>query len=103
MPLWKRILSALAPRRSVKTVRSESDSLPELARRLAALEDVQTRRELEWAETKSALDRMLKRAAALDQRARERQELAEGTNGTRRQNREQLRELLKAKGLLREG
>jgi hypothetical protein len=65
---------------------------------VAALEDVQTRRELEWAETKSALDRMLKRAAALDQRARERGELDQGEQ---RQTKEQLRATLRAKGLLK--
>lgn len=93
--LWK-------PRRDVNTEQLDPDSLAELARRVALLEDVQTRRELEWQETKSALDRMLKRAAALDQRARERAEL-DVENGThRRTNREQLRELLKAKGLLKE-
>lgn len=93
--LWK-------PRRDVKTVQLDTDSLPSLAKRVADLEDVQTRRELEWAETKQALDRMLKRFAALDQRARERAELAEENGTHRKTNRDQLRELLKQKGLLKE-
>ena len=73
------------------------DTLAGLSGRVAALEDIQTRRELEWAETKQALDRMLRRAAALDQRARER----DGQDGETRQTKEQLRATLRAKGLLK--
>lgn len=73
-----------------------ADTLRALESRLAALEDIQVRRELEWAETKSALDRMLKRAAALDQRAREREPERNGRHAT-------VEALLKAKGLLKEG
>lgn len=72
-------------------------SVRELEGRVAALEDIQVRRELEWAETKQALDRMLKRFAALDQRARER----ESENGAAPKNREQVRELMRQKGYLK--
>jgi hypothetical protein len=96
MSLWTRISAAYKALRAPETVRLDSDSLPALAGRVAALEDIQTRRELEWAETKSALDRMLKRAAALDQRAREREEPKNG-----RVSKDQLREVLKAKGYLK--
>lgn len=98
MSLWKRLASAYKALRAPETHRVDPDSLPALAARVAALEDIQTRRELEWAETKSALDRMLKRAAALDQRARER-EGDEPKNG--RLNREQLREVMRQKGYLK--
>jgi D-alanyl-D-alanine dipeptidase len=74
------------------------DTLRALEGRVAALEDIQTRRELEWAETKSALDRMLKRFAALDQRARARED---ETNGAAPRNRDQLRELMRQKGYLK--
>jgi hypothetical protein len=97
MSIWKRLANAWKALRAAETVRVDSDSLPQLAGRVAALEDVQTRRELEWAETKSALDRMLKRAAALDQRARERNEGE--ANG--KLNRQQLREVMRQKGYLK--
>lgn len=95
MNLWKRIRNAWKALGAVETDQVDTDSHPSLAVRVAALEDIQTRRELEWAETKSALDRMLKRAAALDQRARER----EPQNG--RTNRDQLREVMRQKGYLK--
>lgn len=72
-------------------------SLGELNRRLTQLEEAETTRAIQWAETRQALDRMLRRAAALQSR-----ELAAGeepVNG--RQSREQLRATLKAKGYLK--
>ena len=72
-------------------------TLHALEDRVAALEDIQVRRELEWAETKSALDRMIKRYNALDQRARAR----EGENGSAPRNRDQLREVMRQKGYLK--
>ena len=95
MPFWTRLRTAYDALRGTIPPALASDTLPNLAARVAALEDIQTRREMEWAETKSALDRMLKRAAALDQRARER----ETPNGTHR-SKDQLRELMRAKGYL---
>ena len=66
--LFDRLRAALRAFRAPGGHLPAPDTLEGLAGRVAALEDIQTRRELEWAETKSALDRMLKRAAALDQR-----------------------------------
>lgn len=96
MTLWTRIRNAYAALRGTISPSLDTDTLPNLAARVAALEDIQTRREMEWAETKSALDRMLKRAAALDQRAREREGVPNGAHRTK----DQLRELLRAKGYL---
>jgi len=50
-----------------------------LEARLVALEEIQTRRELEWQETKEQLDRYLRRLTAREQRQRERDEAAEPT------------------------
>jgi hypothetical protein len=53
-----------------------SDDLPTLdpqglESRLAALEDLQTRREIEWRETKDQISRHLKRAAAVEARSKD--------------------------------
>lgn len=95
--LWNRLKAALRAFRGAGRDIPAPETLEGLAGRVAALEDIQTRRELEWAETKSALDRMLKRAAALDQRARERE--GEPVNG--KVNRDQLREVMRQKGYLK--
>jgi hypothetical protein len=94
--MLKRLSAALRAFRSAGRDLPAPETLEGVAGRVAALEDIQVRRELEWAETKSALDRMLKRFAALDQRAREREEPANG-----RRSRDQLREVMRAKGLLK--
>jgi len=73
------------------------DRLDALERRLGALEEGETTRAVQWAETRQALDRMLRRWAALQQR----EQPAEESNG--RQTKEQLRATLRAKGYLREG
>ena len=95
--MLKRLSAALRAFRNAGRDLPAPETLEGLAGRVAGLEDIQVRRELEWAETKSALDRMLKRFAALDQRARARDE--EPVNG--RRSREQLREVMRAKGLLK--
>jgi hypothetical protein len=69
-----------------------ADRLDALERRLAHLEESETVRAIQWAETRSALDRMLRRAAALQSR-----DEAKG-NGS---NRDQLIATLRAKGLLK--
>lgn len=77
-------------------------TLQALEARVSELETVQVTREIQWQETRAALDRMVKRMGALDQRARERAEQAE-ENGAHvgRQTRDQLRELMRKKGLLK--
>ena len=97
--LFDRLRAALRAFRAPGGHLPAPDTLEGLAGRVAALEDIQTRRDLEWAETKSALDRMLKRAAALDQRARERN----GDQGAPHRSKDQLRELMRAKGYLGKG
>lgn len=101
MAFFARLKAALSAFRGAGSDLPAPDTLSSLAGRVAALEDIQTRRELEWAETKQALDRMLRRAAALDQRARERGELGEDGEPRGRQSKEQLREVLRAKGFLK--
>lgn len=71
-------------------------SLGELNRRLTALEEGEAVRAIQWAETRQALDRMLRRAAALQSRDQANDEPVNG-----RQSREQLRATLKAKGFLK--
>lgn len=73
--------------------------LESLLARVKALEDIQTRREVEWAEVRSALDRMIRRYAALQSKAKG----DDDDEPAGRQSREQLRATLRAKGLLREG
>lgn len=46
--------------------------------RIGALESEQTRRDIEWRETKEQIKRHLSRAAAFDQRAQQRAEAADG-------------------------
>lgn len=70
-------------------------TLGELNRRLVALEEAHTTREIQWAETRQALDRMLRRAAALQSRDQQ----LDQVNG--RQSKEQLRATLRAKGFLK--
>lgn len=99
MGLWNALKSLLARDPVPVDHPPAPDTLHDLVGRVAALEDIQTRRELEWAETKQALDRMLKRAAALDQRARER-EADPPRNGKRAAT---VAQLLQAKGYLPKG
>lgn len=94
--LAKRLGAALRAFREPGSHPPARDDLEALAKRVDALEDMQTRRELEWAETKSSLDRMLRRAAALQSVDR-----ARGEPGNGKMNRDQLREVLRAKGLLK--
>jgi len=54
------------------------DTIVALEARLTALEEIQTRRELEWQETKGQLDRYLRRLTAREQRDRERDEQPTG-------------------------
>lgn len=96
MGLFDRLQAALRAFRGAGRELVAADQLGELAGRVAALEDIQTRRELEWAETKSALDRMLRRAAALKSLDAKQEE---PTNG--RLTRDQLRELMRQKGYLK--
>lgn len=77
MSLWDRLKAFLRPDPGAGRI----PLAPDYEARLKALEDVQTLREIQWAETRQALDRMLKRAAALDQRAREREEKGSPRNG----------------------
>lgn len=74
-----------------------ADRLDALERRLALLEESETVRSIQWAETRSALDRMLRRAAALQSRDQEREERANGTKGSR----DQLLATLRAKGIIK--
>lgn len=74
-------------------------TLQALEARLSELETVQITREIQWQETRAALDRMVKRMGALDQRARERAEADEPKNGQR--SRDQLREVMRQKGYLK--
>jgi hypothetical protein len=73
-------------------------TLGELNRRLVALEEAHSVREIQWAETRQALDRMLRRAAALQSRE---QQLEATNGGTGRQTKDQLRATLRAKGYLK--
>lgn len=59
----------------------EPDTTEDLLRRVRELEAVQLEREVEWAKVKDSMLRYLKRAAAIEQRSRDRDEL-EG-NGAR--------------------
>lgn len=77
-----------------------ADKLDALEKRLTALEEGETTRSIQWAETRTALDRMLRRAAALQSVDRAKEEAENGGPG--RMSREQLRATLKAKGYLRE-
>lgn len=70
-------------------------TLGELNRRLVALEEAHSVREIQWAETRQALDRMLRRAAALQSRDQQLE------NGNGRQTKDQLRATLRAKGYLK--
>jgi hypothetical protein len=71
-----------------------TDRLDALERRLASLEESETVRAIQWAETRSALDRMLRRAAALQSRD-------EANKNGDAKGRDQLIATLRAKGLLR--
>jgi hypothetical protein len=71
----------------------------DLERRLRALEEAHTVREIQWAETRTALDRMLRRAAALQSRDQAQAHDDDAPNGKR--TREQLLATLRAKGLLK--
>lgn len=103
MALFVRLNAALSAFRDPDRYLAAADSevvLESLLARVKALEDIQTRREVEWAEVRSALDRMIRRYAALQSKAKG-QDDDEPPAG--RQSREQLRATLRAKGLLREG
>jgi len=79
--------------RTAGNVPVPADRLDALERRLAHLEESETVRAIQWAETRSALDRMLRRAAALQSRD-------EAKNGDTK-GRDQLLHTLRAKGLLK--
>lgn len=100
--MFLRLKAALRAYRTAGRELPASDTevvLESLLARVKALEDIQTRREVEWAEVRTALDRMIRRYAALQSKAKDQDQ----DEQPGRQTREQLRATLRAKGLLREG
>jgi hypothetical protein len=96
----KAALRAFRDPDSVTAAATSEVVLESVLARIKALEDIQTRREVEWAEVRSALDRMIRRYAALQAKAKGDDD---DEQPAAKQSREQLRATLRAKGLLREG
>lgn len=92
--MFDRLKAALRAYRDPGSTPVAPLTLGELQRRLTALEEHEAVRSVEWAETRQALDRMLRRAAALQSVDKAREE-----NGGHR-TKDQLRATLRAKGLL---
>lgn len=100
MALFDRLYAFLQRRNGAGRDTPAPLSLAELNRRLTALEEAETTRAIQWAETRQALDRMLRRAAALQSRDQALADEAENGGGGRK-SRAQLLATLKAKGYLK--
>lgn len=71
-PLWR----ALAARVTAQLVTADPEAVEQLAERVTALEQLQTQREIEWADTR---DRLLKYLRRIEGRAAREKQLEEET------------------------